>query len=70
MVLGGDAKKEFEELTIRLCGQKLEGDKAEQVMAKLRRKADTTWPKVGDHGDLAFQQSTYWFLEQAIYDAV
>eukprot|EP00775_Hariotina_reticulata_P011569 gene11569-11713_t len=46
VVLAGASKAEFEELTIDRCQALLPPDKAEQVVAKLRRKQSKDWPKV------------------------
>lgn len=46
VVLAGAAKAAFEELTINLCQQRLDPEKAEATVAKLRRKQAKDWPKV------------------------
>lgn len=46
VVLAGASKAEFEELTIDRCQSLLPPEKAEQVVAKLRRKQSKDWPKV------------------------
>jgi nitroreductase len=46
VVLSGTTKSEFEELTIKCCQELLPPEKAEQVVAKLKRKQNKDWPKV------------------------
>lgn len=46
MVLGSEAKQQFEDLTIQLCQQKLEGDKRDKTVAKLTKKKASDWQKV------------------------
>lgn len=47
VVLSGSSKAAFEKLTIRLCQERLEPDKAEATVAKLKRKQAKDWTKVG-----------------------
>jgi hypothetical protein len=48
VVLAGASKAEFEELTIERCQALLPPEKAEQVVAKLKRKQIKDWPKVSE----------------------
>jgi hypothetical protein len=45
-VLGGQAKADFEALTLKLCRERLPADKAEATVAKLERKAGKDWKSV------------------------
>jgi hypothetical protein len=45
-VLGGAAKEEFQQLTMRLCSERLPADKAEATLTKLQRKAGKDWKNV------------------------
>ena len=47
VVLGGAAKEQFEELTLQLCKERLPAEKAEATVAKLTKKKEKMWPKVG-----------------------
>lgn len=46
VVLGGQAKADFEALTLKLCRERLPADKAEATVAKLERKAGKDWKSV------------------------
>jgi hypothetical protein len=46
VVLGGDAKAQFEALTMRLCRERLPPEKAEATLTKLERKAGKDWKNV------------------------
>lgn len=46
VVLGGEAKVQFEALTMELCRERLPPEKAEKVLEKLERKAGKDWKSV------------------------
>jgi len=46
VVLQGESKKKFEELTIELVGKYTEKDKAEEAVERIRGKASKAWPLV------------------------